>query len=106
MMRPIHLRMARAAINWTVRELAARSGVNKNTISRYEAEKEILTGSLVQIQDVLLQQGLRFIESDDEMGPGVRVVLEFGDTVGRGGEKTDKKHPLRANLKKRSQKKT
>ena len=105
-MRPIHLRMARAALKWTVRELAARSGVNKNTVARYEAEKEILTGSLVHIQDVLLEQGVRFIESDDEMGPGVRVVLEFGDTVGRGGEKTDKKRPLRANLKKRSQKKT
>ena len=32
----MHLRMARAALGWSVRELEARSGVGRNTISRYE----------------------------------------------------------------------
>ncbi len=88
MILPVQLRMARAALNWTVRELATRTGVNKNTISRFEAEKDILAGSLREIEKVLLEAGIRFIDADDETGPGVRVSEDR----------------LQAGLKKRSQK--
>ena len=87
MILPVQLRMARAALDWTVRELATQTGVNKNTISRFEAEKDILAGSLREIEKVLLEAGIRFIEADDEYGPGIRVSEDR----------------LKANLKKRSQ---
>lgn len=73
MMRPAQLRMARAGLNWTVRELAERARANKNTISRYEAGKEILSGTLEQLERVLMEEGVVFIGEDAESGPGVRL---------------------------------
>ena len=81
--------MARAALNWTVRELAERTGVNKNTISRFEAEKDILAGSLREIERVLAQAGIRLVDADEDYGPGVRVP----------------ETQIQGSLKKRSQKK-
>ena len=72
-MSPIHLRMARAALNWTVRDLAARAGVNKNAVSRYEAGKEIVASSAQKIERVLTEQGMVFFEQDGTYGPGVRL---------------------------------
>ena len=40
--RPIQLRMARAALNWTVRDLEKKSQIGRNTISRYEAGHDVL----------------------------------------------------------------
>jgi transcriptional regulator with XRE-family HTH domain len=71
MMSPIHLRMARAALNWTVRELAARSGVNKNAVSRYESGQEIVSGSLRSLEEVLTKEGVIFFDDDKTYGTGV-----------------------------------
>ena len=73
MILPVQLRMARAALDWTVRELSDRTGVNKNTISRFESEKDILAGSLRKIEKALLEAGIQFIDADDEYGPSIRV---------------------------------
>ncbi len=73
MMRPVHLRMARAALNWTVRELATRAGVNKNTVSRYESGKEILSNSLQSLEKVLTNEGVVFFDEDRTHGTGVGV---------------------------------
>ena len=72
-MQPIHLRMARAALNWSVRELELRTGVGRNTISRYEAGKEIVASSLQKIEKVLTEQGMVFFDQDGTYGPGVRL---------------------------------
>ena len=72
-MTPIQLRMARAALSWTVRDLAARAGVNKNVVSRYEAGKEIVASSLQKIEKVLTEQGMVFFDQDGTYGPGVRL---------------------------------
>jgi transcriptional regulator with XRE-family HTH domain len=71
MMSPIHLRMARAAFNWTVRELADRAGVNKNVVSRYEGGKEIVSSSLRSLEEVFAKEGVVFFEDDREHGTGV-----------------------------------
>ena len=73
MMRPIHLRMARAALNWTVRELADRADVNKNTISRYESGQEIVSGALHKIEETLAAEGIVFFEKDKVFGTGVKL---------------------------------
>jgi transcriptional regulator with XRE-family HTH domain len=65
--------MARAALNWTLREMEVKSGINKNTISRYEAGEPIMSNTLQRLEELLRSEGLMFIEEDEHFGPGVRV---------------------------------
>lgn len=56
------VRMARAALNWTVRDLAEASGLHRNTITnievgRYAGNQE----SLALIESVLERAGIEFI---------------------------------------------
>ncbi len=69
--------MARAALGWGVRELAAKAGVSANTVSRYENGADALGGTLLKIQRVLEQGGIVFIDENGG-GPGVRLK-KLGD---------------------------
>jgi transcriptional regulator with XRE-family HTH domain len=67
------LRMARAALNWTVRDLAEATGLHRNTItnieiSRYAGDQK----SLERIEAVLRKAGVEFIDENGG-GPGVRL---------------------------------
>jgi DNA-binding XRE family transcriptional regulator len=67
------VRMARAALNWTVRDLAEATGLHRNTITnievgRYAGEPE----TLALIKSVLVRAGVEFI---DENGGGAGVRL-------------------------------
>jgi transcriptional regulator with XRE-family HTH domain len=67
------VRMARAALNWTVRDLAEATGLHRNTISnlevgRYAGDPE----TLALIRSVLIRAGVEFI---DENGGGAGVRL-------------------------------
>ena len=73
MMQPIQLRMARAALNWTVRDLENKSKINKNTISRYEAGREVLSGTIDKLEKVLEGAGIILLQEDDQNGPGIRM---------------------------------
>jgi transcriptional regulator with XRE-family HTH domain len=81
MMLPIQLRMARAALGWTLKELGERAGVNMNTIARYEAGSEILTGTMQRLQDALRSEGVVFVDEDADFQPTIRIrkglPLEF-----------------------------
>ena len=66
-----HMRMARAGLGWNLQNLAERSGVNPNTISRFEGGKDIMSSKLRQLEAVLLQAGVEFIEEAGVIG--VRV---------------------------------
>jgi transcriptional regulator with XRE-family HTH domain len=81
MMRPVHLRMARAALNWTLRDFEAKTGVNKNTISRYEAGGSILSDTLERIERVLKAEGIVFIDEDEQLGPGVRLSRDARGSI-------------------------
>ena len=77
------LRMARAALNWTVRDLAEATGLHRNTITnieigRYAGDQK----SLERIETVLRKAGVEFIDENGG-GPGVRLRK-------RSGEKTRK----------------
>jgi len=65
--------MARAALGITVREVEERTGVNKNTVSRYEAGKDILSGALRRLELLFQQEGIIFIDADEHGGPGIRM---------------------------------
>jgi transcriptional regulator with XRE-family HTH domain len=65
--------MARAALNWTVRDLAEATGLHRNTITnievgRYAGEQN----SISLIESVLRSAGVDFIDANGG-GPGVRL---------------------------------
>jgi DNA-binding XRE family transcriptional regulator len=65
------IRMGRAALNWTVRDLAKATGLHRNTINnievgRYGGDPE----SLRTIEKVLTRAGVEFTNGDQ---PGVRL---------------------------------
>jgi transcriptional regulator with XRE-family HTH domain len=67
------VRMARAALNWTVRDLATATGLHRNTITnievgRYAGDEK----SLEMIEKVLEKAGVEFIDENGG-GPGVRL---------------------------------
>ena len=65
--------MARAALNWTVRNLAEAAGLHRNTITNIEVGH--FTGdpeTLMRIEKVLTAAGVEFIVENGG-GPGVRL---------------------------------
>ncbi len=64
--------MARAALGWGVRELAAKAGVAANTISRFENGSDALGETLRKIRRVFEEAGITFIDENGG-GPGVRL---------------------------------
>jgi transcriptional regulator with XRE-family HTH domain len=75
--------MARAALNWTLKELADRAEINMNTISRYEGGGAMLSDTLEKIEKVFRAEGIVFIDEDGQLGPGVRLPREPKATTTR-----------------------
>ena len=68
----VQVKMARAALDWGVRDLASKAGVSANTVSRFENGSDAYGDTLTKIQRALEQAGIIFID-EDELGPGVRL---------------------------------
>lgn len=69
------IRMARAALGFSVRELAERSGVADSTILRFETGRGgILAANLNRLQLALEEAGVVFLPADASGGPGVRLA--------------------------------
>jgi transcriptional regulator with XRE-family HTH domain len=67
------VRMARAALNWTIQELAARAAISKNTVSAVEAERfDTHATTLAAIERVMTDAGIEFLS--DDAGVGVRLL--------------------------------
>lgn len=64
------IRMARAALNWTVRDLADRSKVHRNTVTRIEGGAEGELRTVDAIVRALESAGVEFTNGD---APGVRL---------------------------------
>ena len=64
--------MARAALGWGVRELAAKAGVAANTVSRFENGSDALGETLRKIRRAFEEAGITFIDENGG-GPGVRL---------------------------------
>jgi len=67
------VRMARAALNWTVRDLANATGLHRNTVTnievgRYAGDPD----SLALIEEALRTAGIDFIDENGG-GSGVRL---------------------------------
>lgn len=79
-MEPAQVRMARAALNWSMQQLAAASGVHRNTISNFETGR--YGGSeeaLKAIRRALEAAGVEFIPENGG-GAGVRLKYNRQDT--------------------------
>jgi transcriptional regulator with XRE-family HTH domain len=65
--------MARAALNWTVRDLADASGLHRNTISNLEVGRYAGDAQTLEIlEEILRKAGVEFIEENGG-GAGVRL---------------------------------
>jgi transcriptional regulator with XRE-family HTH domain len=65
--------MARAALNWTVRDLAKAASLHRNTITNIETGRYAGdSATLERIAAVLKQAGVEFIDENGG-GPGVRL---------------------------------
>ena len=67
------VKMARAALDWTVRDLAEATGLHRNTINNIEVGRyEGDATTLQKIEKVLFAAGVEFI-AENGGGPGVRL---------------------------------
>jgi transcriptional regulator with XRE-family HTH domain len=62
--------MARAAVGWGVRELAAKAGVTANTVTRIENGADAKQSTMEMLQRALEAAGIEFTNGDQ---PGVRL---------------------------------
>ncbi|RTL90799.1 MAG: XRE family transcriptional regulator [Hyphomicrobiales bacterium] len=66
------IRAARALLNWTVRDLAERAGVHRNTVTRAETDVTGPGHATAAIRSALEAAGVIFVDENGE-GPGVRL---------------------------------
>jgi transcriptional regulator with XRE-family HTH domain len=71
-MKPVQLKMARAAVGWGVRELAKKAGVTANTVTRIENGADARQSTVDRLQHALEAAGVEFIQENGG-GPGVRL---------------------------------
>lgn len=76
-MNPAQCRMARGALEWTVRELAAKAEVGVNTVTRFEKGADTLTSTIAKLRTALEAAGVEFI-AENGGGPGVRLKKGVG----------------------------
>jgi transcriptional regulator with XRE-family HTH domain len=66
-------RMARAALNWSVRDLAKAAQIHRNTVTNIETGRYAGdTATLAAIVGALKRAGVEFIDENGG-GPGVRL---------------------------------
>jgi len=55
--------MARAALGWTLDDLAAASAVSRRTVARYEAGEAVLPPRIEQLRHAFEDAGVSFIDT-------------------------------------------
>ena len=78
MLTPDQLRAARALVDWTREDLAAKSGVARNTVKGFERDgTDPKLSTLHKWRRALEAAGIEFIDPgarSDDGGPGVRLA--------------------------------
>jgi transcriptional regulator with XRE-family HTH domain len=68
---PVQCRMARAALGWGIRELAAAAKVSIDTVARFERGDDLKDRTIEALQRTLEAAGVEFTNGDQ---PGVRLT--------------------------------
>ncbi|MER8533342.1 helix-turn-helix domain-containing protein [Mesorhizobium sp. M1005] len=74
-MTPIQCRMARAALDWGVLDLAREAGVSTQTIVRFERGEALKQATVDRICHALKSAGIEFIPENGG-GPGIRLARQ------------------------------
>jgi transcriptional regulator with XRE-family HTH domain len=76
MISALQSRMARAALNLGVRDVAEAAGVSTNTITRLERGEDLLPRTVADIRAAFESAGVIFLDDGQAIdgGPGVRLV--------------------------------
>ena len=67
------IRMARAALQWGVRDLAEKAQVSPTTVTAVEGGKDARAATLAVLELALTAAGVEFIDENGG-GPGVRLA--------------------------------
>ena len=89
---PSQIRAARALLNWSQEQLAKAAGLGLSTIRDYERERRSgreeeadrpgqIVGGLGAIRHTLENEGIRFLPSEGDYGPGVRVIAKVPNVL-------------------------
>lgn len=71
-LKPVQVKMARAALGWGVRDLAAAAKISGDTVNRLERGELLRDRTIDAVRAAMESAGVIFIESNGE-GPGVRL---------------------------------
>lgn len=77
MLSGVQIKMARSALDWTLKDLADACGISEKTVRRLESETTIQSTTvktLAMVQTTLEAAGIEFIGSPGDR-PGVRIGL-------------------------------
>ena len=69
MLTPTQCKMARAALDWGVRELAAAADINVNTVTRFESGKKANVSTQKLIKQAFEAVGVQFTNDDGVIPP-------------------------------------
>lgn len=75
MLSGVQIKMARSALEWTLKDLADACGISEKTVRRLESETTIQSTkvkTLAMVQTTLEAAGIEFIGTPDDR-PGVRM---------------------------------
>ena len=89
---PSQIRGARALLDWSQQQLAEAAGMSLSTIRDYEKERrgwrddengstDQVMGGLGVIRRTLENKGVRFLSSEGDYGPGVRMIAKVPSTT-------------------------
>jgi transcriptional regulator with XRE-family HTH domain len=71
---PLQVRLARTALNLSLRDLADATGLSRNTITRFElGQGAVHAANLARLQDVFEKLGVVFLPADETGEATVRL---------------------------------
>ena len=82
MLKPIHVRIARAAMRWSLVDLEEKTGISKNTLVRFEAGGGVNHSTAGKIEEAFINEGVKFVYEDDTRGPGVLLSKDLSRRLG------------------------
>ena len=69
--------MARSALQWSVRDLAAKAAMSPNTVTAVETGSDVRATTMERLEVALSDAGAEFI-AENGGGPGVRLAKRKG----------------------------